>query len=84
VGADKEMIDIHGHSHSYLHRPCSVCGYATRSRQYPIRCACNRNDPKPFTFPWENDPAWQEEIRQAKQRVAEWEQTNECRARLDR
>ena len=24
------------------------------------------------------DPAWQERIRQAKQRVAEWEQTNEC------
>ena len=68
-------VDIHGHSHEYLWPPCPVCGYATRSKQHPIRCACNRSDPNPFTSPSENDPAWQERIRQAKQRVAEWEQT---------
>ena len=73
------MIDIYGNSHSHLHSPCPRCGYATRSKQWPIRCACNRYNPKPFTFPWENDPAWQERIRQAKQRVAEHEaRRNEC------
>ena len=67
------MIDIYGHSHPHLHHPCPVCGYATRFKQFPTRCACNRATWKPFTFPWEKDPAWKERIRQAKQRVAEHE-----------
>ena len=65
--------DIYGHADEHLHSPCPVCGYARRYKQSPIRCACNRSDPKPFTFPWEKDPAWQERIRQANQRVAEAE-----------
>jgi hypothetical protein len=28
-------------------------------------------------MPWENDPAWQEEIRQAKQAVAQFEAEQE-------
>lgn len=67
------MINVYGHGHRHLHSPCPQCGYATRSKQFPIRCACNRSDPRPFVFPWENDPEWQERIRQSKQRVAEWE-----------
>lgn len=66
-------VDIHGHAHPHLHSLCLRCGYAARFKQWPIGCACNRYDSKPFTFPWENDPAWREEIRQAKQRVAEHE-----------
>ncbi len=61
-------------AHNPYHSPCPVCGRPTRFKQWPTHCACNRYDPKPFTFPWENNPARQEEIRQAKQRVAEWEE----------
>ena len=61
-----------------IHNPCPRCGYGTRFKQHPIRCACTRHDPTPFTFPWENDSEWQERIRQSKQRVAEWEAGNEC------
>ncbi len=70
-------VDIYGHSGPYLWPPCPVCGYATRSKQYHIRCACNRhwtNEELEAHLPWNNDPAWQERIRQAKQRVAEWEE----------
>ena len=63
-------VSVHGTVHPHLHSPCPVCGYARRFKQFPERCACNRSDPKPFTFPWENDPEWQERIRQAKLRVA--------------
>jgi hypothetical protein len=65
------MMSISGNSDPHLHSQCPRCGYATRFKQWPIRCACNRYDSKPFTFPWENDPAWPEKIRQANQRVAE-------------
>ena len=74
-------VDIYGHSHEHLHGPCPVCGYATRFKQFPTRCACNRNCSKKelqrwprFRRPELEDPAWQERIRQAKQRVAEWEE----------
>lgn len=67
-----EVISVNGNT-DHVHHACPRCGYATRYKQYPIRCLCNRYDPKPFTFPWENDPAWQERIQQAKQRVAEHE-----------
>jgi hypothetical protein len=36
-------VDIYGHGGPYLWPPCSVCGYATRSKQHHIRCACNRH-----------------------------------------
>lgn len=71
-------VDIYGHSHEHLHSKCSVCGYATRSKQYRIRCACNRHWTKEqldAQLPWNKDPTWQEEIRQAKQRVAEHERS---------
>lgn len=35
-------IDIYGHADENLHSPCPRCGYATRFRQWPTRCACNR------------------------------------------
>ena len=69
-------VDIYGHSHEHLHSACPVCGYATRFKQYRTRCACNRhwtNEELDAQLPWNKDPAWQEEIRQAKQRVAEHE-----------
>ena len=69
-------VDIYGHSHEHLHSPCPVCGYATRYKQYRTRCACNRhwtNEELDAQLPWNKDPAWKEEIRQAKQRVAEHE-----------
>jgi len=37
------MIDIYGHSFEHLPTKCPVCGYATRFKQFPIRCACNRS-----------------------------------------
>jgi hypothetical protein len=74
------MIDIYGHSFEHLHTKCPVCGYATRFKQFPIRCACNRSCSKEELQKWPRfmspelaDPAWQERIRQAKQRVAEHE-----------
>ena len=64
----------------HIHHPCPVCGYGMRFKQWPIRCACNRNCSKAelekwprFARPCADDPAWQEEILQAKQRVAEYE-----------
>ena len=74
------MIDIYGHSFEHLHTKCPVCGYATRFKQFPIRCACNRSCSKEELQKWPRfvrpelaDPAWQERIRQAKQGVAEHE-----------
>ena len=68
----------------HVHSPCQRCGYGTRFKQFPIRCLCNRNCSKEelqkwhrFVRPELTDPAWQERIRQAKQRVAEWEQSQE-------
>ncbi len=69
-------VDIYGHSGEYFHSKCPVCGYATRYKQYRTRCACNRGWTKEqldAQLPWNNDPAWQEQIRQAKRRVAEHE-----------
>jgi hypothetical protein len=36
-------LDIYGHSDPHLHSPCPVCGYARRYKQWPTRCACNRD-----------------------------------------
>jgi hypothetical protein len=35
-------ISISGNSHPHLHHPCPRCGYATRFKQWPTRCLCNR------------------------------------------
>ena len=35
-------ISISGNSHPHLHHPCPRCGYATRFKQWGIRCLCNR------------------------------------------
>jgi len=45
VGAEREgnpMISINGVS-GHVHSPCPRCGYATRFKQWPIRCLCNRH-----------------------------------------
>ena len=79
--ADNERFD-RMNAHNPYHTPCFVCGYGTRFKQYPIRCLCNRDCSKEelqkwprFRRPEADDPAWQERIRQAKQRVAKWEQS---------
>ena len=36
-------ISISGNSHYHLHHPCPRCGYATRFKQWGIRCLCNRH-----------------------------------------
>jgi hypothetical protein len=33
-------VSVRGHSHPHLHSPCRPCGYATRYKQWPERCAC--------------------------------------------
>ena len=77
--ADNERFD-RMNAHDPYHSPCPVCGRPTRFKQWPTRCACNRNCSKEelqqwprFRRPELTDPVWQEEIRQAKQRVAEHE-----------
>ena len=34
-------VSIHGTVHPHLHHPCPQCGYATRYKQWPSRCACS-------------------------------------------
>ncbi len=36
-------VSISG-STEHVHHPCPRCGYGTRYRQFPIRCACNQGD----------------------------------------
>ena len=74
-------ISVNGSSW-HIHHPCERCGYGTRFKQWPIRCLCNRDCSKAelqqwprFRQPELTDPAWQERIRQAKQRVAEHERS---------
>jgi hypothetical protein len=45
-------VDIYGHSIHGLHSPCPVCGYATRYKQWPTRCACNRSCSKAELEKW--------------------------------
>ena len=33
-------VSVRGHSDPHLHSPCPQCGYATRYKQWPNRCAC--------------------------------------------
>jgi hypothetical protein len=42
-GGIRLMISINGVS-DHVHQPSPRCGYATRCRQWPIRCVCNRHD----------------------------------------
>ena len=34
-------VNVRGVSDPHLHHPCPVCGYATRYKQWPSRCACS-------------------------------------------
>jgi hypothetical protein len=38
------MISINGVT-DHVHHACPRCGYATRYKQWPIRCLCNKYDP---------------------------------------
>ena len=33
-------VSARGHSDPHLHSPCPRCGYATRYKPWPTRCAC--------------------------------------------
>ena len=35
-------VSAGGHIHHHLSAPCPRCGYATRFKQWPNRCACSR------------------------------------------
>jgi hypothetical protein len=34
-------VIVRGRSDPHLHSPCPRCGYATRYKQWPTRCACS-------------------------------------------
>jgi hypothetical protein len=34
-------VSVRGLSDPHLHAPCPQCGYATRYKQWPIKCACS-------------------------------------------
>lgn len=34
-------VSVRGHSDRHLHSPCPQCGYATRYKQWPIKCGCS-------------------------------------------
>lgn len=34
-------ISVRGLSDLHLHHPCPQCGFATRYRQWPVKCACS-------------------------------------------
>jgi hypothetical protein len=64
-------VSVRGHTDPHLHSPCPTCGYATGYKQWPTRCACNRgcSNEELERWPWKNDPAWQQEIRQDDHRI---------------
>jgi hypothetical protein len=34
-------VSVRGHTDSHLHSACLRCGYATRYKQWPTKCACS-------------------------------------------
>jgi hypothetical protein len=34
-------VSAGGHTDPHLHAPCPRCGYATRYKQWPTKCACS-------------------------------------------
>ncbi len=34
-------VSVRGNSDPHLHSPCTLCGYATRYKQWPVTCSCS-------------------------------------------
>lgn len=40
-------VSVWGNTHPHLHSPCPRCGFATRFKQWPNRCACPESQRHP-------------------------------------